>query len=72
MPSCFSPNFREVAWAISDPKWRQQEWAWKMIGYPGMRASYLDWVGVRDRAYPLPPVDLAGKGPDGHARESMR
>jgi gluconate 2-dehydrogenase gamma chain len=35
--------------------------SWKMIGYPGMRASYLDWVEVRDRAYPLPPVDLAGK-----------
>lgn len=35
--------------------------AWKMIGYPGMRADYLDWVGVRDRAYPLPPVDLSGK-----------
>ncbi|MCU1718694.1 gluconate 2-dehydrogenase subunit 3 family protein [Pseudomonas sp. 5P_3.1_Bac2] len=34
---------------------------WKMIGYPGMRADYLDWVTVRDRPYPLPPVDLAGK-----------
>lgn len=35
--------------------------AWKMIGYPGARADYIDWVGVRDRAYPLPPVDLAGR-----------
>ena len=35
--------------------------AWKMIGYPGMRADYLDWVEVRDRSYPLPPVDLSGK-----------
>lgn len=35
--------------------------AWKMIGYPGMRADYLDWVEVRDQPYPLPPVDLAGK-----------
>ena len=34
---------------------------WKMIGYPGMRADYLDWVGVRDRPYPIPPVDLAGR-----------
>ncbi|QJE02966.1 gluconate 2-dehydrogenase subunit 3 family protein [Massilia forsythiae] len=34
--------------------------SWKMIGYPGMRADYLDWVEVRDRAYPIPPVDLAG------------
>jgi gluconate 2-dehydrogenase gamma chain len=35
--------------------------AWKMIGYPGMRADYSNWVEVRDQAYPLPPVDLAGK-----------
>jgi gluconate 2-dehydrogenase gamma chain len=35
--------------------------AWKMIGYPGMRADYMDWVTVRDKPYPLPPVDLAGK-----------
>jgi gluconate 2-dehydrogenase gamma chain len=34
--------------------------AWKMIGYPGMRADYTDWVEVRDRPYPLPPVDLSG------------
>jgi gluconate 2-dehydrogenase gamma chain len=35
--------------------------AWKMIGYPGARADYTDWVEVRDRPYPLPPVDQAGK-----------
>src|ERR1700723_2702710 len=35
--------------------------AWKMIGYPGARADYTDWVEVRDRPYPLPAVDLAGK-----------
>jgi gluconate 2-dehydrogenase gamma chain len=35
--------------------------AWKMIGYPGMRADYTDWVEVRSQPYPLPPVDLAGK-----------
>jgi gluconate 2-dehydrogenase gamma chain len=34
--------------------------AWKMIGYPGMRADYLDWVTVRDQPYPIGPVDLAG------------
>jgi gluconate 2-dehydrogenase gamma chain len=34
--------------------------AWKMIGYPGMRADYANWVEVRDQPYPLPPVDLAG------------
>jgi gluconate 2-dehydrogenase gamma chain len=35
--------------------------SWKMIGYPGMRADYIDWVAVRDRPYPLPPVDMSGK-----------
>jgi gluconate 2-dehydrogenase gamma chain len=35
--------------------------AWKMIGYPGARADYTDWVEVRNRPYPLPAVDLAGK-----------
>jgi gluconate 2-dehydrogenase gamma chain len=32
-----------------------------MIGYPGMRADYTDWVAVRDQPYPLPPVDLSGQ-----------
>jgi len=35
--------------------------SWKMIGYPGMRADYIDWVGERNKAYPLPPVDLSGR-----------
>jgi gluconate 2-dehydrogenase gamma chain len=35
--------------------------AWKMIGYPGTRADYTNWVEVRDKPYPLPPVDLSGK-----------
>lgn len=35
--------------------------SWKMIGYPGMRADYADWVEVRDKPYPLGPVDLAGR-----------
>ena len=35
--------------------------AWKMIGYPGMRGDYLDWVGVRDKPYTIGPVDLSGK-----------
>ena len=35
--------------------------SWKMIGYPGMRGDYLDWVKVRDKPYPLPPVSLMGE-----------
>ncbi|WP_164273353.1 gluconate 2-dehydrogenase subunit 3 family protein [Stenotrophomonas sp. B1-1] len=48
---------------FADPKYGANKGmaAWKMIGYPGMRADYLDWIGVRNKAYPLPPVDLAGR-----------
>src|SRR5271155_2338326 len=46
-----------------DPKYggNKHMAAWKMIGYPGARADYSNWVEVRDKPYPLPPVDQAGK-----------
>jgi gluconate 2-dehydrogenase gamma chain len=34
--------------------------AWKMIGYPGTRADYLEWVG-ESKPYPYGPVSLYGK-----------
>ncbi|MDE1149275.1 MAG: gluconate 2-dehydrogenase subunit 3 family protein [Azospirillaceae bacterium] len=48
---------------FSDPKHggNRGMGSWKMIGYPGMRADYSDWVEVRDKPYPLPPVDLSGR-----------
>lgn len=48
---------------FADPKYgaNKDMGAWKMIGYPGMRADYIDWIGVRDKGYPLPPVDLSGR-----------
>jgi len=33
---------------------------WKLIGFPGMRADYIDFITVRDKPYPLGPVDLVG------------
>ncbi|RTD85319.1 gluconate 2-dehydrogenase subunit 3 family protein [Variovorax atrisoli] len=33
---------------------------WKLIGFPGVRADFMDWV-ERDVPYPLPPVDLSGR-----------
>jgi len=33
---------------------------WKLIGFPGARADFMDWV-ERDVAYPLPPVALNGQ-----------
>ena len=48
---------------FADPKYGGNKGmgAWKMIGYPGMRADYIDWISVRDKPYPLGPVDLAGR-----------
>jgi gluconate 2-dehydrogenase gamma chain len=48
---------------FSDPKYGGNKGmgSWKMIGYPGMRGDYIDWVEVRDKPYPIGPVDLAGR-----------
>jgi gluconate 2-dehydrogenase gamma chain len=34
--------------------------AWKMIGYPGVRADYLEWVD-QSRRYPYGPVSIHGQ-----------
>jgi gluconate 2-dehydrogenase gamma chain len=35
--------------------------AWKMIGYPGSRYNYLDWVNRHNERFPLPPVSMTGR-----------
>jgi gluconate 2-dehydrogenase gamma chain len=35
--------------------------AWRMIGYPGARYNYLDWVERHNERFPLPPVSIAGR-----------
>jgi gluconate 2-dehydrogenase gamma chain len=34
--------------------------AWKMIGFPGARYDYRDWVERHNERYPHPPISLAG------------
>ncbi|MBD8574989.1 gluconate 2-dehydrogenase subunit 3 family protein [Pseudomonas syringae] len=34
--------------------------AWIAIGFPGARASYLEWVKQHNVAYPLGPVSISG------------
>jgi gluconate 2-dehydrogenase gamma chain len=34
---------------------------WTMIGFPGARYDYRDWVGRHGEAYPGPPVALSGR-----------
>jgi gluconate 2-dehydrogenase gamma chain len=35
--------------------------AWKMIGFPGARYDYRDWVDKHGQRYDLPPVGIAGR-----------
>jgi gluconate 2-dehydrogenase gamma chain len=39
--------------------------AWKMIGFPGARYDYTDWVDKHNVRYTLPPVAIMGR-PDWH------
>ena len=34
---------------------------WKMIGFPGARYDYRDWVERHNERYPLPAVGIAGR-----------
>jgi gluconate 2-dehydrogenase gamma chain len=34
---------------------------WKMIGFPGARYDYRDWVERHNEHYPLPPVGITGR-----------
>jgi gluconate 2-dehydrogenase gamma chain len=34
---------------------------WKMIGFPGARYDYRDWVERHNEKYPLPPVSIMGR-----------
>jgi gluconate 2-dehydrogenase gamma chain len=40
---------------------------WKMIGFPGARYDYRDWVERHNERYPLPPVSIYG-GSDWQSR----
>ena len=35
--------------------------AWKMIGHPGARYNYLDWISRHNEKFPLPPVSMTGR-----------
>ena len=34
---------------------------WKMIGYPGARYDYRDWIGRHNERFPLSPVSITGR-----------
>lgn len=35
--------------------------AWKMIGFPGARADFTDWIDQPGKVYPYGPVSIAGR-----------
>jgi gluconate 2-dehydrogenase gamma chain len=43
--------------------------AWKMIGFPGTRYDYRDWVDQHNKKYPRPPVSIGGR-PEWTPRQS--
>ena len=34
---------------------------WKMIGFPGIRYDYRDWITRHNERYPHPPVSIMGR-----------
>ena len=34
---------------------------WKMIGFPGARADFMDWIDQPNKPYPFPPVSINGE-----------
>jgi len=34
--------------------------SWRMIGFPGARYDYRDFVSRHNETYPLPPVSILG------------
>jgi gluconate 2-dehydrogenase gamma chain len=34
---------------------------WKLVGFPGTRYDYRDWVERHNEPYPLPPVAITGR-----------
>ena len=47
---------------FSDPMYggNKQMGAWKMIGFPGARADFTDWMDQQGRRYPYGPVSVNG------------
>lgn len=35
--------------------------AWRMIGFPGARYDYRDWIDRHNEPFPLPPVGIQGR-----------
>lgn len=60
----FSHLLNETLYGFfSDPQYggNRDMVGWKLVGYPGVRADYMDWVDQTSKPYPLPPVSMSGR-----------
>lgn len=48
---------------LSDPMYGGNKGmaSWKMIGFPGARADYMDWIDLPNQPYPFGPVSITGE-----------
>ena len=48
---------------LSDPQYggNKNMIGWKLVGFPGARADFMDYVDKPGQVYPYGPVDIAGK-----------
>ena len=48
---------------LSDPVYggNRNMAAWRMMGFPGARYDYRDWITRHNERYPLPPVGIQGR-----------
>ena len=58
---CCSPIHRKDI--FSDPIYggNRDMAGWRLIGFPGARYDYRDWVERHNEPYPLPPVSIMGR-----------
>jgi gluconate 2-dehydrogenase gamma chain len=45
---------------------------WKMIGFPGARYDYRDWVERHNERFPLPPVSIAAGRPQWNPHHTVK
>jgi gluconate 2-dehydrogenase gamma chain len=55
------PNTKEGYFADPIHGGNKDAGSWKMIGFPGARADYLDWVSQPGKVYPFGPVTIEGR-----------
>ena len=67
LPGVNSQAFFQVLWQntkegfFADPIYggNRDMVGWRMIGFPGARYDYRDWIDKHNQPYPLPPIGIA-------------